>query len=82
MWLFIAIFNFSHRQGRSQAFQISYITLGVKITIMLFTGTAYQSGFFLEYLLGTVTHWRTVAFINAVFPVVTAIYFSQVSASQ
>jgi hypothetical protein len=46
----------------------------------LSTGTSYQTGFFLEYLLGTVTHWRTVAIINAVFPVVTVIYFSQVGA--
>ncbi|PSN31571.1 hypothetical protein C0J52_20809 [Blattella germanica] len=41
-------------------------------------GMSYQTGFFLEYLLGTITHWRTVAMINAAFPIVTAIYFSQV----
>jgi len=57
-------------------------TTRVPTNFALFTGTTYQTGFFLEYLLGTVTHWRTVAFINAVFPVVSAIYFSQVSAPQ
>jgi hypothetical protein len=44
----------------------------------LSTGVSYQTGFFLEYLLGTVIHWRTVAIVNAVFPIVTVIYFSQV----
>ncbi|KAJ9594186.1 hypothetical protein L9F63_014346, partial [Diploptera punctata] len=41
-------------------------------------GIAYQTGFFLEYLLGTVTYWRNVAYINAAFPIITALYFSQI----
>jgi hypothetical protein len=63
-----------------QHVQISLASFRVYDSSVLCTGISYQTGFFLEYLLGTVTHWRTVAMINAVFPVVTVIYFSQVGA--
>jgi hypothetical protein len=45
-------------------------------------GIFVQLGMFLEYLLGTVSNWRTAAFISAAVPIVTAIAITQVNETQ
>lgn len=41
-------------------------------------GVFYQCGFFLEYLFGSLTNWRTAAGISASIPIFTAIYIALV----
>jgi hypothetical protein len=41
-------------------------------------GIFVQLGFLFEYLLGTVTGWRTAAVISATVPIVTVIAITQV----
>lgn len=41
-------------------------------------GVFYQCGFFLEYLFGSLTDWRTAAGISASIPIFTAIYIALV----
>lgn len=42
------------------------------------SGVFYQCGFFLEYLFGSLTDWRTAAGISASIPIFTAIYVALV----
>ena len=42
------------------------------------SGVFCQCGFFLEYLFGSLTDWRTAAGINAPLPIFTAIYIALV----
>ena len=42
------------------------------------SGVFYQCGFFLEYLFGSLTDWRTAAGISASIPIFTAIYIALV----
>jgi hypothetical protein len=48
---------------------------GLLLTV---AGVFYQCGFFLEYLFGSLTNWRTAAGISASIPILTAIYIALV----
>jgi hypothetical protein len=41
-------------------------------------GIFVQLGFFLEYLLGTVSNWRTAAAISSAVPIATVLAITQV----
>jgi hypothetical protein len=43
------------------------------------TAIMVQMSFFIVYLMGNVTTWRTAAAISASLPVITALYVTQVS---
>jgi hypothetical protein len=47
-------------------------------TVVVVEGVFYQCGFFLEYLFGSLTDWRTAAGISASIPIFTAIYIALV----
>jgi hypothetical protein len=46
--------------------------------LLIVAGVFYQCGFFLEYLFGSLTNWRTAAGISACIPILTAIYIALV----
>jgi hypothetical protein len=46
--------------------------------LLFVAGVFYQCGFFLEYLFGSLTNWRTAAGISACIPILTAIYIALV----
>ena len=57
---------------------VIFLPKETQIYHLAFAGIMVQVSFFVVYLMGNLTTWRTAAAISACLPVITALYVTQV----